>query len=224
MPARTMSFRRLAPVALVVLCSSTTPGFAQDATEVALKGAFLLNFARFADWPPESLPPGSTMSACVVGDQAVGDSFARAAKGRTLSGRTIVVSKIEPNVAPPPCQFLYLSGMARPRVAEILAAVREKPVLTVSDLEGFAAMGGMVEVGVEAGKMKFRINPSSAKRSHVQISSRLLALAEIVQDAAPGTAPIRPLTPIRTNRELVRRITAYATAWPMRFAAGRWQP
>ena len=223
MSARRLSVHRTAVLVLVVL-TATAPALAQDVTEVTLKGAFLLNFARFADWPPESSPTGSSLAACVVGDHAVAESFARAAQGRTPNGRTIVVSAIEPNVALPACHFVYLSGMTRTRVAEILGTFREKAILTVSDLEGFAGMGGVVEVGVEAGKMKFRLNPHAAKRAHIQISSRLLALAELVDDAPAGpTAPVRPVTPIRTNRELVRRITDYAIGWPMRFAAGRWQ-
>ena len=62
MSARSLSVHRTAMLVLVVL-STTTPTLAQDVTEVTLKGAFLLNFARFADWPTESSPTGSTLAA-----------------------------------------------------------------------------------------------------------------------------------------------------------------
>jgi hypothetical protein len=173
---------RLACALFLVLWSCEAR--AQDTTEVTLKGAFLFNFARFTEWPVDALPPLAQVSACVIGDRAVGDAFARAVKGRQLDGRSILVTVLEANVPLPTCHLLYVSGVPRARMVEIVNGLRDTPVLTVSDYEGFAKFGGMVQVLVEAGKMKFRINTSSAKRARLQLSSRLLALAELVQEEA----------------------------------------
>jgi uncharacterized protein DUF4154 len=193
MRAVTLAIRPWASVcAIVALCWGwCAPIRAQDVTEVTLKGALLFNFVRFATWPPESAP-SSHLSACIIGDHAVGQAFAKAAGGRAIDGRTLQVTIIEPEVAPPFCHFLYISGVPRERVTAILTTVREAPVLTVSDLEGFASIGGIVEVFIDAGRMKFRVNPQSARRARVQISSRLLALAELVD--APPTSPPEPRT------------------------------
>src|SRR6185312_5621044 len=83
-------------VALLVVCSwAVAPASAQDVTEVTLKGAFLFNFVRFATWPADALPASPTLSACIVGDHAVGDAFTRVVAGRPLDGRTIVVSILD---------------------------------------------------------------------------------------------------------------------------------
>ncbi|HEU4694331.1 MAG TPA: YfiR family protein, partial [Vicinamibacterales bacterium] len=67
------SFRPRSLCSLVLLLLGwTAHAHAQDVTEVNLKGAFLFNFARFTEWPADSLPADSTMSACVLGDRAVG--------------------------------------------------------------------------------------------------------------------------------------------------------
>lgn len=193
---------------LIVCCGALTPVDAQDVTEVSLKGAFLFNFVRFATWPADALPSSPTLSACVVGDRAVGEAFTKVVTGRPLDGRTVVVSIVEPGLALPICHVLYLSGLARNQVAEILSSHRDTPMLTVSDLDGFAAMGGIVEVFVDTGKMKFRINPKSAKRSRVQISSRLLVLAQIVEDGPappqPAGGAARAFTPARPSKSLFR--------------------
>jgi hypothetical protein len=161
---------------------------AQDVTEVSLKGAFIFNFARFTEWPSESLPASAPVSACVVGDRGVGEALKRSVSGQKLNGRAIVVSILEPNVTLPACHFLYMSGVAPARMAEIVHAVHETPVLTVSDDDTFIQLGGMVQVFIESGKMRFRINPKSAKRARLQLSSRLLALADLVEvDAPPPT-------------------------------------
>jgi hypothetical protein len=206
---------------LLVVCGGIwSPADAQDVTEVALKGAFLFNFVRFATWPADALPSSPTLSACVVGNRAFGEGFAKVVAGRTLDGRTIVVSIVEPGLALPICHVLYMSAsLPRTQVAEILARHRDTPVLTVSDLDGFAAMGGIVELFVDTGKMKFRINPQSAKRSRVQISSRLLVLAEIVEESphpAQPKGPTRAFSPARPTKSILFHGVLQSVDWSRR--------
>ena len=120
---------------------------AQDVTEVTLKGAFLFNFARFTEWPADALQTDSPVSACVLGDRAVGDAFSRTVKGKQLAGRAIARDdSSRPTGSLPTCHLLYLSGVADSRVAEIVAALRDLPVLTVSDSEAFTKRGGIVQI------------------------------------------------------------------------------
>jgi hypothetical protein len=158
---------------------------AQDVTEVSLKGAFIFNFARFTEWPSDSLPQSVNVSACVVGDRAVGEALTRSVSSQRLNGRSIAVTILEPSAALPACHFLYIAGVPRQRMAEIVYAIHEAPILTVSDDDSFLKLGGMIQVFIENGKMRFRINPKSAKRARLQLSSRLLALADLVEGDAP---------------------------------------
>lgn len=95
-------------------------------------------------------------------------------------------------------------------------------MLTVSDADTFASIGGIVQVLVENGKMRFRINPRSAKRARLQLSSRLLALAELVEEevsrpeiAAPlvhlliAVPPGRVLASSMGGLDWARRVTAW---------------
>ena len=187
-----MSFTKLASFALAlaaVLVVDVARVYAQDVTEVSLKGAFIFNFARFTEWPSDALPASAAVSACVVGDRGVGEALKRAVSNQKLNGRAIVVSIVEPNVTLPACHFLYVSGVARARMAEIVYALHEAPVLTVSDDDTFIKLGGMIQVFIESGKMRFRINPKSARRARLLLSSRLLALADLVEGDAPPPPP-----------------------------------
>ena len=56
------------------------------------------------------------------------------------------------------------------------------PVLTVSDGKGFSLAGGIIELYVEGGRMRFAINLDAADRSGLRLSSRLLGLAKIVRN------------------------------------------
>ncbi len=165
---------------LLVFCASTSVG--QDVTEVTLKAAFLYNFAKFTEWPEDALPKAAPLVACVIGDQAVGDALQQTAKGRLVSGHLISVSRLSVEGPWPSCHLLYVSGVAVKQAAQVATALRGAPVLTISDLDEFARLGGIAQFFVENGKMRFGINLASAKRSRLQLSSKLLALAELVAD------------------------------------------
>ena len=204
---------------LLLLLGLAAPARAQDVTEVGLKGAFLFNFARFTEWPADSLPADSTVSACVLGDPAVGDAFARQVKGKQVGGRTVNVTIIDAVSPLPVCHLLYLSGISRTRIGEIVAKLREVPVLTVSDVEEFTKRGGIIQFFVESGKMRFRINARSARRARLLLSSRLLALADVVVEEPTSVATLS-LTDVLASAA-PRRVIApgfdFAIDWPRGF-------
>lgn len=176
----------------LLFIGSTTHVLAQDVTEVTLKGAFLFNFARFTEWPADAFRADSTVSVCVLGDRPVANAFERTVKGKQLGGRAIVVTAVGAEDPIPACHLLYLSRVTESRLATIVSSVRDNPVLTVSDAEAFTKRGGIVQLFIENGKMKFRINSRAAKRARLQLSSRLLALAEVVDEDVAAVAGVPP--------------------------------
>jgi hypothetical protein len=185
-------------------------------TEVTLKSAFLFNFARFTEWPAETLPAEATVSACVLGDQAVGDALARAVKGKQIAGRPVAVTNIAAGASLPPCHVLYLSGADHAAIGSVMAALRNRPVLTVSDAEAFTKRGGIIQFFVEGGKMRFRINTRSARRARLLLSSRLLALAEVVEEdpISVATVPLEPVQAVRHPELAPGRDLVYAGTAP----------
>ena len=63
------------------------------------------------------------------------------------------------------CHLLYVSGVTPAQVTAIVAAVQGAPVLTISDIDDFADQGGIAQMFVENGKMRFDLNLEVAKRS-----------------------------------------------------------
>jgi YfiR/HmsC-like len=169
-----------AVLAAVLLCPSTAP--AQDVTEPSLKAAFIYTFAKFTEWPEDILPTTATFTACVLGDGPIRDALERTVKGRQLWGRGIRVSQVQLDGKLRSCHLLYVSGVTLAQVEAIVAAVRGAPVLTISDVDDFARQGGIAQMFVENGKMRFDLNLEVARRSRLDLSSRLLVLAAHVRD------------------------------------------
>lgn len=162
-------------VALWVVLSGRPPA-AQEVSGPALKAAFLFNFVKFTAWPVDALPDAAPLVMCVVNDRAIGQSLAAAVRGRTVLGRDIRVLETEdPNVFRT-CHVIYVTG-SRALAAKALEVVRSAPVLTVSDQQAFTADGGMAQLHVQQGQLRFAIAVEAARAARLQISSKLLALA-----------------------------------------------
>ena len=172
----------IAVLALIVVASPSIVA-AQTATAPALKSTYLLNFARFTEWPASSLPPGGAIALCVVNDRAVADGLADLTRGRLVEGHALVVSTPKADAAAlASCHLVFAAGLDAKGTAALIAAVAGKPVFTVSDVDTFAPLGGIAHFFVERGTLKFAINQDAALRAGIRLSHKLLSLAKIVKD------------------------------------------
>jgi hypothetical protein len=169
-------------VALALVCATAAEVHAQTATAPALKAAFVFNFARFSEWPADALPPQSPLTLCVVGDDDVERALEQTVKGQKVADHPVVVVRREPDAVGQSCNLVYASRLNRHQYAQLIDASRNTPLLTVSDTSRFAADGGMAELYLEDGKMRFMVNLESVQRSRLRLSSRVLSLAKVVGD------------------------------------------
>jgi YfiR/HmsC-like len=171
------------PVVLVLaaLLSGPPAAMAQDVSVPALKAAFLANFAKFAEWPDDALPAGRVFTFCVSGDKAVAAALEQGLKARPGQD-PVSVMFVTADGPLRGCQILYLGGLNLRDARRTLEALNGSPVFTVSDVDGFAEQGGVAQLRLEQGRMRFVINPAAAHRAHIALSAKLLSLAIIVED------------------------------------------
>lgn len=179
---------RLAIVALAiitVLASSLV--FEQQSTwaeappspmpEYAVKAAYLYQFTRFTAWPAPAMEnPDAPVSFCVLGTNPFGPEL-DALTGKLVNQRSVAIKLLTQIPDTAGCLVLFISRSQQPRLQEIFATVKDHPMLTVSDVEGFAKMGGMIEFVPDGATIRFAINSRSASMAGISISSKLLRLA-----------------------------------------------
>jgi hypothetical protein len=170
------------------LCCLPISGKADDrpVTEYQIKAAFLYNFTRFVNWPDNTTQPDNNFTLCVLGIDPFGKSLDLLA-GRNVQGHVLNVQRLSARLATDGCRVLYISQSESYRMADILATLSGKPVLTVSDTREFAKQGGMIRLKLVENKVRFDINIDAVERTGLKISSKLLSLATIVKDSGPGT-------------------------------------
>jgi hypothetical protein len=172
-------WRAGAVLAALLLCNRAARP--QDVTEQALKAALVYNFAKFTEWPEDALRATASFTACALGDDAA-DALTHTLKDRLLLGRGINVLRIKVGGPVRSCHLLYVSGVTGAETAALVTAVRGAPVLTISDEENFARLGGIAYVFVENGRWRFDVNLDVARRARLQLSSKMLALAAHILD------------------------------------------
>jgi hypothetical protein len=173
---------RCAVMAAAILAATLVPyASAKPMAAAALKAAFIYNFAKFTEWPPNHLSHSAPIVVCVVGDQQVADALASMTAGRDIRGHGLEVRQGVVNGPIEGCNVVYVSGLDEAQAKAFLEPLKIAAVLTVSDLETFAQLGGTANFFIEDGRMRFAVNVESAARSGLHLSSRLLSVAKVVK-------------------------------------------
>ncbi len=155
----------------------------EPAREYRIKAAFVYNFAKFTRWPAGSFANGEApLDFCIYGEDPFGGAL-DAVAGKTIRGRKVALRRIAAIEASAGCHLLFISTSEAGRLAGILTAVGDRPVLTVAEMPDFARAGGIINLKTnEEDKLGFEINTGTARRAGLRFSSKLLNLAEITKN------------------------------------------
>jgi hypothetical protein len=172
------AFLHVAAVVAVAVGLAAAPR-AQSAAAPDLQAAFLLNFARFTEWPGDD--GRRPIVLCVFGDARVAAALLTSLRGQSIEGRQLMAREVDARGDITPCHVLFVGKSSIGAGGPLLITARRLPVLTVSDREGFAESAGIIELFIENGRMRFAVNVDVARGAELHLSSRLLGLARIVR-------------------------------------------
>jgi hypothetical protein len=156
-------------------------------SEYELKAAFLLNFAKFVDWPSNMFAdPKDPFSVCVLGTDPFGGALDDVLRGKFIGEHPVSVTRVKRVADIIRCQILFVSAPESRHLPEILVKLRGECVLIIGETDDFASSGGVIQFTLEDNRVRFFINTDAAGRAGLKISSKLLALAKIVRDSPSG--------------------------------------
>ena len=151
-------------------------------SEYQVKAAYLYNFGRFVKWPPGLAGgKGDSFAVCVLGRDPFGSILDSTLAGEALEGKPVVIRRIARPQDAADCRILFVSSTEENHLKEILAAIDQVGVLTVSDIPGFSRRGGMIQFVAEGDRVRFEINLASAESARLVLSSELLKVAAAVR-------------------------------------------
>lgn len=169
---------------LAVLSTVAQPAFSGDLSasrEYQLKAAFLYNFTKFIEWPPQSFSGASAPIVIgVLGDSPFGAQLVQVVKDRNVNGRSIVVRRVETAAEARSAHLLFVGADEDGRFVELEPAIRGSPIVTIGESPSFAQTGGTINFVLEDDKVRFEINMDSAEHAGLRISAQLQKLAKLI--------------------------------------------
>jgi hypothetical protein len=179
-----LKLRHTAAIVAVLLALAAAPARAQAPaapTEYQVKAVFLFNFSQFVDWPAAAFAEDrSPLVIGVLGSDPFGTTLDEIVRGETVNGRPLAVRRYESVEQIDACHILFIGRSHDKQLDSVLAALKERNVLTVGDFEGFARRGGMIRFVTVGNKIRLRVNLAAAQDEKLTISSKLLRPAQIV--------------------------------------------
>jgi hypothetical protein len=168
-------------LALVVLAGTShilAAGGAVD--EYAVKAAFLLNFAKFVEWPADAFKSAEDpVAICVLGQNPFGSALDDVIRDKTVANRRFAVREVSSAQQAGKCHIVFISASERKRFRSFLDELKGRPILTVGESEEFTPSGGIISLRLIDSRVRIEIDVGAAERAKLRISSKLLSLAEI---------------------------------------------
>lgn len=160
------------------------------AREYQVKAAFLFNFLQFVEWPAEAFTAeAAPIRIGILGDDPFGPMLEETVRGETIRQRPLEVRRGRRIDDLGGCHLLFISRSEQGRVGGILQEVGQAPVLTVSDLDGFADRGGGIRLFLVGKKVRFEINAEAVQKQRLKVSSQLLSLGKPAGSTRAGEDP-----------------------------------
>ena len=170
---------RLKSILVAVLglsCASSV--WAQNAS---VQLGFLLNFARYVEWPEARLKPGTAMRFCLAaGDAEMTSKFADLTK-QMVGGQSIQVRLLARPSEVADCHVLFIPVEVVGSFAAWVSAAQDAEALTVSEYPDFVEAGGVIGLVQVGRSYRFDIDLRVAKKADLRIGSQLLKLARTVK-------------------------------------------
>ncbi len=173
--------RLLAYLALSIMVSTQCAALAAPASEYQVKAVFLFNFSQFVSWPAGAFPTAaSPIVIGVLGEDPFGGQLDAVVAGERVGGRPLLVRRYRDVSQIGNCQILFIDRSETAKLRDIVRALQGRSILTVSDIDGAAGSGVMIDLVLVGDHIHMRINVAAARASGLALSSQLLRPAQIV--------------------------------------------
>jgi hypothetical protein len=165
----------LSAIFLPLLLHAST-GFAK--TEQDIKVAYLFNLMKLISWPETS--HSGSFNLCILGSDPVNEKLTQL-QGRKLGPELtldlLFLSKPDHHH----CHVVFVGESEKKFILDIVEFYSHTPTLTVSSVENFTNYGGMIGFITLGNIIRFNINLKQARETQLSISSKLLELANQVE-------------------------------------------
>ncbi|MCK7484648.1 MAG: YfiR family protein [Bacillus subtilis] len=147
-----------------------------------VKAAIVKQLVKFVEWPSDAIgnDPAQPFDLVIFGEDPFSGKLHDLMRGERIQGHPVRV-RVAPRVAEVKgAQLVFIPESRSDVIPELVQAIGDDPVLTVSESPDACLQGILVNFYKEASRIKFEIQFSESKRRGLRIPSMVLKLARIV--------------------------------------------
>jgi hypothetical protein len=149
-------------------------------SEHALKAVLFFKLPLFVY--PKNSNKRTQIGICTLGDVPLG-STPEKLPSKLSDGRRVEFKAINDTNNANECEFIFIGRSETRKLDNHLRNLRSRRLVTVSDIEGFASAGGMVEFALrsDGSGIQILINRKAAQKDDIEFNAQLLRLAKLIE-------------------------------------------
>jgi len=149
--------------------------------DYTLKAVLIERFSRLIDWNEESKDLSSeNFVITFLGKTEVYNEAKKIYSKRSIKGKKVELILINNIKEITKTHVLYISNKNE-NIDEVLKVIYNKPILTISEYPNYSQSGVMLNFFKEENKLKYEINPASAKSANLKFSYLLIQNGKVIE-------------------------------------------
>jgi len=137
---------------------------------------FFYSFTKYIEWPEEK--KSGDFVIAVLGDSEILPLLEEMAEIKKVGERNIKVNKIEKVNKGDYFHILFVPSQQNQNFNEIKSTLNSQPCLLVTESEGMARKGAMINFKDVSGKLRFEVNTNTLEASSLKMSQELMRFGE----------------------------------------------
>ena len=144
-----------------------------------LKAVAIEKIALFISWPPSS-SSNQEFTIGVLGDNPITETLKQIYLEKKIKDLRVNIIEIKSIESISSCQLLFIPKIKMAELNKVLKHTSDRPILTISDTEGFAEAGCMINFYIYENKLRFELNQKGMDEAGFKIDYRLLKVSKII--------------------------------------------
>jgi hypothetical protein len=150
-------------------------------TNARIKSVFIYNFTRYIEWPTD-YQAGNFIINMFGNNPTMLAELNAMAKTKTVGAQKIEIRNTTSLDGIGKCNILYVTPDVTTPIADIIAKIKGKSTLLVTEKPGFAKQGAAINFIVVESRQKFELNKANAEKYNLKVSAQLVTLSIPVED------------------------------------------
>ncbi len=185
-------------VVWLVLCPK---GQAQNQDDLKIKANYINRFARNLVWPSYAI--GHDFVVGIIGDASTVDEISSVLTNQQVKNKKIVVKHFTSINEIEQCPILYISSTSRLLISGVFQKVANKPILIITEKEGYATPGGSdINFVKPIDRWLYEIVPEQIDDKGISVALKILDEAYEKIKLAPPPPPPKTITKIEKTTEI----------------------